>query len=56
MADDKIIFWTIARKAFAGLFAYCHTHPLGGVDVPFGGFWPLTYFLTFDFETIIDFN
>ena len=37
IADDKLIFRTIARKAFAGLFAYCHTHPLGGVDVPFGG-------------------
>ena len=44
----------IARKAFAG-FILQH-NPLGGVDVLFGGLWPLTYFLTFDFEAIIDFT
>ena len=27
-----------------------------GLVVPFGGLWPLTYFSTFDFEAIIDFN
>ena len=56
MAKDKFIFRMIARKAFAGLFSYCHTHPLGDVDVLFGRLWTLTYFLTFDFEAIIDFN
>ena len=53
MADDKFIFQTIARKGFAGLFSYCHIHPLGGVDVLYGG---VTHFLTFDFEAIIDLN
>ena len=38
MADDKFIFRTIAREMFSGLFLYCHTHPLGGVDVPLGVF------------------
>ena len=37
MAADELIFRTIAWKALAGLFAYCHTHRLGGVDVPLGG-------------------
>ena len=32
MADDKLISRMIARKAFAGLFLYCHTHPSEGVD------------------------
>ena len=38
MAEDKFIFRTIAQKAFARLFLYCHTHPLGvwGVDMPYG--------------------
>ena len=45
----------IARKAFAGLFSYCHTHLLGGVDVLLGVV-TLDLFLTFDFEAIIDFN
>ena len=31
MAEDKFFYRMIARKAF------CHTHPLGGVDVLFGG-------------------
>ena len=56
MANDKLIFQTIAWKAFAALFLYCYTHPLGGEDVLSGGLWPFTYFLTFDFEAIIDFN
>ena len=54
MAEDQFIFRMIARKAFAG-FILPHTS-LRGVDVFFGGLWPLTYFLTFDFEAIIDFN
>ena len=32
------------------------TYSLRGVNVLFGGLWPLAYFLTFDFEAIIDFN
>ena len=56
MAEDKLIFQMIAWKAFAG-YKLPHTS-LRGVDVLFlgggGGLWPLTYFLTFDFEAIID--
>ena len=36
-ANDKFNFHTLSRKALAGLFSYLHTHPSGGVDVPFGG-------------------
>ena len=54
MAEDKFIFPMIARKVFAG-FILPHTS-LRGVDLLFGGLWPLTYFLTFDFGAIIDFN
>ena len=55
MAEDKFIFRMIARKAFVG-FILPHTIPLGGVDVLFGGLWSLTYFSTFGFEAIVDFN
>ena len=30
-------FRTISRRAFAGLFSYARTHPVGGVDVPVVG-------------------
>ena len=52
MADDNCIFRTIAWKAFAGLFSYCYTQPLGGVDVPYEGcdlfFNLMTFDLVFD--------
>ena len=30
------IFWMISRKPLAGSFYIACTHPLGGVDLPFG--------------------
>ena len=54
MAEDKFILRMIAWKAFAEMILP-HTS-LRSVDVFFGGLWPLTYFLTFEFEAIIDFN
>ena len=54
MAEDEFIFRMIAWKAFAGFILPLTS--LWGEDVLFGGLWPLTYFLTFDFEAIIDFN
>ena len=38
MVDDNFSFRTIFLKEFAGLFHIAYTHPLGGVDVPFGGY------------------
>ena len=47
---------TISLKPLAGLLSYCIHTSLRGCRCAFCELWPLTLFLTFDFEAIIDFN
>ena len=49
-------FQTISLKPLAGLLSYCIQTSLRGCRCAFWSLWPLTYFFTFDFEAIIDFN
>ena len=53
MAEDKLIFWMIARKVFAG-FILPHTS-FRGCRCAFWGLRPLTvtYFLTFDLKPLL---
>ena len=43
-------------KRLLHCFDIAHTHLLRGVNMPFWGLRPLTYFLTFDFVAIVEFN
>ena len=44
------------KMPFLNLLSYCIHTSITGWRCAFWGLWPLTWFLTFDFEAIIDFN
>ena len=49
-------FRRITRKPLAGLFSYCINTSLKRCRYVYWGLRPLTYFFTFNFGAIIDFN
>ena len=56
IVDKKFSFRTISCKAFPWLFSYCTHKSLRECICAFWGLWPLTWFFTFEFKAIIDFN
>ena len=57
MADDKFIFRTIySSESVCWIVCILPQTFLRECRCAFWGVWPFNYFLTFDFEAIIDFN